>query len=170
MHLAFYLKSCNWCLSPTNMTYNKLWILLKVDGGYTTWSAWGACSQTCGNGFHTKTRTCTNPQPQFNGLSCFQQNLGPESLTEVCKDRECPSKTLLPRNIACHCWLSCLPSVITIWVCSPLCVTAIIAFSQILDPGVTSWAHGNALICQLVGLSICLSLDILNIFQNFAWS
>jgi len=61
-----------------------------IDGGYTTWSAWGACSQTCGNGFHTKTRTCTNPQPQFNGLSCFQQNLGPESLTEVCKDRECP--------------------------------------------------------------------------------
>merc|ERR1712224_452007 len=39
---------------------------VKVNGG---WSAYGACSVTCGNGVQTK--TCTNPAPKNGGLPCF---------------------------------------------------------------------------------------------------
>ncbi|MBI3888402.1 thrombospondin type-1 domain-containing protein [Candidatus Nomurabacteria bacterium] len=38
-----------------------------VNGGWTAWSAWGACSQSCGGGTQTATRTCTNPTPA-NGI------------------------------------------------------------------------------------------------------
>jgi len=40
-----------------------------VDGG---WSKWTACSKACGNG--TRTRTCTNPRPQYGGKSCSGRN------------------------------------------------------------------------------------------------
>jgi len=36
-----------------------------IDGG---WSDWSTCSKTCGGG--TQTRTCTNPEPQYNGEDC----------------------------------------------------------------------------------------------------
>ncbi|XP_067656112.1 SCO-spondin-like isoform X2 [Haliotis asinina] len=48
-----------------------------IDGGVTQWTQWNdpACSVTCGT-FATKTvtrtRTCTNPTPQFGGRSCTE--------------------------------------------------------------------------------------------------
>jgi len=42
-------------------------LAIVVDGAYTTWSTWSGCSVTCGNGTIERTRTCTNPQPQFGG-------------------------------------------------------------------------------------------------------
>ena len=36
-----------------------------INGG---WSDWSACNVECGGG--TQTRTCTNPEPQYNGLDC----------------------------------------------------------------------------------------------------
>ena len=67
-----------------------------VNGGYTLWTAWSACSQTCGDGFYTKTRRCENPTPQFNGKTCLQQNLGPAAQFEACRDYNCPSKIRSP--------------------------------------------------------------------------
>ena len=52
-----------------------------VNGGY---SAWSACSQTCGTG--TQTRTCTSPAPAFGGANCSA--LGPASQT--CNTQPCP--------------------------------------------------------------------------------
>ncbi|XP_013398464.1 coadhesin-like [Lingula anatina] len=59
-----------------------------VDGGYSQWSTWGTCSSTCGGGSQTRTRTCTNPTPAFNGNDC--SGLGPNSETQQCNTQGCP--------------------------------------------------------------------------------
>jgi len=49
-----------------------------VDGG---WSAWSACSASCGGG--TQTRTCTNPTPANGGANCVG------STTQACNTQAC---------------------------------------------------------------------------------
>ena len=41
-----------------------------VNGGFTEWSEYSACSKTCGKGEQTRTRTCTNPLPSGGGKGC----------------------------------------------------------------------------------------------------
>lgn len=41
-----------------------------VHGGWTEWSSWSACSQTCGIAVKTRRRTCGNPKPAFGGRVC----------------------------------------------------------------------------------------------------
>ena len=64
--------------------------LLKLtdDGGYTEWSSWSQCSATCGDGRHTRSRSCTNPPPSPGGKDCSQ--LGPDTETGECNDGGCP--------------------------------------------------------------------------------
>lgn len=38
-----------------------------IDGGWSTWSAWGACD----NQVQNRTRTCTNPVPSNGGKDCL---------------------------------------------------------------------------------------------------
>ncbi|XP_044178032.1 coadhesin-like [Acropora millepora] len=42
-----------------------------VDGMWSSWSAWTACSKTCGKGIQTRTRICDNPKPANNGTFCL---------------------------------------------------------------------------------------------------
>ncbi|XP_078352100.1 thrombospondin-2-like [Oculina patagonica] len=42
----------------------------NVDGGFSAWSKFSACSATCGKGKKTRTRTCTNPPPSGSGKKC----------------------------------------------------------------------------------------------------
>ncbi|XP_047134424.1 uncharacterized protein LOC100202641 isoform X1 [Hydra vulgaris] len=43
-----------------------------IDGGYTEWGPWAInCTKQCGMGFQNRTRTCTNPKPQYGGLPCY---------------------------------------------------------------------------------------------------
>jgi len=62
--------------------------LAKVDGGFTLWATWSSCSVTCGDGTRSRSRTCTNPEPQHGGLDC----VGDTIETDVCNDAACPSK------------------------------------------------------------------------------
>lgn len=41
-----------------------------IDGGWSDWSDWGACSKTCEQGLKVRRRTCTNPVPQYGGKMC----------------------------------------------------------------------------------------------------
>jgi len=64
-----------------------------VNGG---WSAWGACSKTCGGG--TQTRTCTNPAPANGGANCSgssSQDCNTQACTTACTDANWTS-TLSP--------------------------------------------------------------------------
>ena len=60
-----------------------------VHGGYSEWSEFSVCSQTCGNASKTRTRTCNNPTPSYGGRDC--ESLGPNSDTVSCDTlRPCP--------------------------------------------------------------------------------
>ena len=58
----------------------------QVNGGWTTWSRWGYCSQTCGTGERSRSRTCTSPPPQNGGEQCAGASLE----TKECTRRTCP--------------------------------------------------------------------------------
>ena len=61
--------------------------LSVVDGGFTDWTQWDTCSLTCGGGTQGRTRTCSNPEPQYGGANCT----GHDSETQICNDHNCPS-------------------------------------------------------------------------------
>ncbi|KFB46823.1 AGAP002268-PA-like protein [Anopheles sinensis] len=56
-----------------------------VDGGWTEWSSWTACSEPCGFGRSLRWRSCTNPAPRHGGRACE----GSESEVKSCKQQEC---------------------------------------------------------------------------------
>ena len=64
--------------------------VVVVNGGYTEWAPWTACSVTCGGGVIKRTRNCSNPSPQFGGKDCSLD--GPEILTQACNPQQCPGK------------------------------------------------------------------------------
>ena len=63
-------------------------IIIPVDGGFTSWSAWGTCSQSCGKGKQESKRSCTNPTPQHGGKKCN----GDTKKSQDCNTHHCPSK------------------------------------------------------------------------------
>ncbi|KAL9959837.1 hypothetical protein ACROYT_G033195 [Oculina patagonica] len=63
-----------------------------VDGNWTNWSQWTACSVTCGDGIRSRSRSCTNPPPSNNGASC----VGDGSEVGACNLGACPAVTTAP--------------------------------------------------------------------------
>ena len=57
-----------------------------VDGNWGAWSAYGACSVTCGAGTQTRTRVCDNPAAAYGGALCP----GDDVETSDCNDGACP--------------------------------------------------------------------------------
>ena len=76
-HLMLFFKTC-FMIHNCNPA-------LVVNGGYTKWSDWGACSTTCNPGVQTKTRTCTNPPPKHGGKEC--SGLGPARKLRICNKK-----------------------------------------------------------------------------------
>ena len=51
---------------------------VAVNGGWSPWSAWGPClAQPCTGqrGNTTRSRTCSNPLPQYGGSNCVGDSL-----------------------------------------------------------------------------------------------
>ena len=75
-------------------TFNSSHYLpLIVNGGYSSWSWWSVCSQTCGPGTESRSRSCSNPKPLYGGKQC--DKLGPNSQKRNCKLQNCPGKKKL---------------------------------------------------------------------------
>ncbi|XP_053398910.1 SCO-spondin-like isoform X2 [Mercenaria mercenaria] len=55
-------------------------IFCPVDGHWAPWTKWTHCSRSCGIGVHARTRTCTNPPPEYGGKFC----VGPQDDTGDC--------------------------------------------------------------------------------------
>jgi hypothetical protein len=62
-----------------------------ADGEWSNWSEWSTCTLECGSGNQTRTRTCTNPEPQFNGVDCGEGG----SETQACNKDPCPIGNLI---------------------------------------------------------------------------
>ena len=67
---------------------NMLNNIFLVDGGFTDWSEYGACSASCGGGIQKFTRSCTKPEPAHGGKECE----GPTERTQECGKDPCPGK------------------------------------------------------------------------------
>ncbi|XP_022795623.1 uncharacterized protein LOC111334195 isoform X1 [Stylophora pistillata] len=57
-----------------------------INGGYTQWTRWGECSQSCGVGIKNRTRSCTNPIPMHGGKECDGKTID----ITVCNIHLCP--------------------------------------------------------------------------------
>ena len=69
--------------------FSLMFLPVSVDGGWSPWGNWTRCSKTCGVGYQTQHRTCTNPPPQHGGRDC-QGNL---DQSRQCEDQKhCPSE------------------------------------------------------------------------------
>jgi len=41
-----------------------------VNGGFGSWTKFGECSETCGEGSQLRTRMCNKPRPAHGGKTC----------------------------------------------------------------------------------------------------
>ncbi|XP_071787811.1 semaphorin-5B-like isoform X3 [Asterias amurensis] len=57
-----------------------------VVGGWSCWSEWTDCSETCGEGTRIRTRTCNNPTPAHGGSGCIGSSID----SQTCSISECP--------------------------------------------------------------------------------
>ena len=57
-----------------------------INGHWSEWGEYSSCTQTCGTGSKSRTRTCTNPAPSGGGSKC----VGSSSETADCNSNTCP--------------------------------------------------------------------------------
>ncbi|XP_020632434.1 coadhesin-like isoform X5 [Orbicella faveolata] len=57
-----------------------------VDANWSEWSEFSPCTLSCGGGTHTRSRTCTNPPPKFDGQDCVGEGVD----VQPCNTLPCP--------------------------------------------------------------------------------
>ena len=70
-------------------------LFVLVNGRWSAWLSWGACSRTCGGGAQRRSRTCTNPPPRNGGAACF----GGRFQTRQCNSIGCPGTFLIVNTV-----------------------------------------------------------------------
>ena len=61
-----------------------------MNGGYSKWSAFEECSEECGGGEQSRSRSCDNPKPAHGGKDC--SDIGPAMETKPCNTQACPGR------------------------------------------------------------------------------
>ena len=55
------------------------WVFCPIPGRWSNWTPFTPCSKTCGVGVVSRTRTCTEPIPQYGGSDCtgnsYEENI-----------------------------------------------------------------------------------------------
>uniref|UniRef100_A0A8R1IJ58 Ig-like domain-containing protein n=1 Tax=Caenorhabditis japonica TaxID=281687 RepID=A0A8R1IJ58_CAEJA len=75
------LNGGEYCKGEEEMTRHCK-IPCKLDGGWSSWSEWSACSSSC---HRYRTRACTVPPPMNGGQPCF----GDDLMTQECPAQFC---------------------------------------------------------------------------------
>ena len=70
-------------------------LFVLVNGRWSAWLSWGACSRTCGGGAQRRSRTCTNPPPRNGGAACS----GGRFQTRLCNSNGCPGTFLMVNTV-----------------------------------------------------------------------
>ena len=71
-------------------------LLCVVHGGWSDWTEWGQCSETCGEGLAERSRTCDSPLAQHGGRKCT----GKDSDRQSCNLKPCARKFI---DFSCIC-------------------------------------------------------------------
>ena len=59
-----------------------------MDGGFSDWSTWSSCSQSCGDtAIKSRERSCTKPRPSGDGKNCS----GKTFEIKLCDKKPCHS-------------------------------------------------------------------------------
>ncbi|WAR07511.1 HMCN1-like protein [Mya arenaria] len=56
--------------TATDTCHSAFMIYNSVNGGFSAWTPWIKCSDTCGDGTRSRYRLCNNPPPQYGGTEC----------------------------------------------------------------------------------------------------
>uniref|UniRef100_A0A672UCM8 ADAM metallopeptidase with thrombospondin type 1 motif 7 n=1 Tax=Strigops habroptila TaxID=2489341 RepID=A0A672UCM8_STRHB len=68
-----------------------------INGGWSSWSSWAACSRSCGAGVQSAERQCSSPTPKYGGRYC----LGERKRFRICNVRLCPPDKPSFRQVQC---------------------------------------------------------------------
>ena len=95
------------------LSYSFLWIdwflwfylFPLVNGGWSIWSSWTSCNQSCGIGSQERSRNCTRPSPSYGGKPCQ----GVKREKQMCNKQPCTLVRMLYNEYLVYliAWYTC---------------------------------------------------------------